>query len=280
MKRTYYSSRKHAMELTPLEFHDRVMSLFNFFRDKDYFKQKTGPTHNTFPDSLRHEAAIFLGFRPFPLQKWLLSDMTEENLFDVIEFLYDRVSKPGEMIEQTSSSGWNYSDYDRYDEAAGQMEYKEAANAILNDWHTGYELGPEGNVQSLGEGGLQHILGADILPFDEVNVDAKVSLAISKWKSRRRTIDDMKESVRLMADVFEFLKKSKDLGSALDADDASLIFNIANNFAIRHHNPKQKSNYDSFIWYSWMFHFYLATYHASIRVIYKKDPTIATKGMP
>jgi hypothetical protein len=280
MSRSYYSSRKRTKQLTSIELHDRVASLFALFREKDYFKQKTDLTHNNFPDSLKHEATIFLGFRPFPFEKWLIGDMTEDNLFDVIAFLYDRVSKPGEMIEMTSSSGWNYSDYDKYDEASGRAEFRSAANAILADWKSGYELGPEGNVQSLGEGGLQHILAADILPFDEANVDSKVRLAISKWKGRRRTIDDMKESVRLMADVFEFLKETNDLSSALDSSDASDLFNIANNFAIRHHNPKQKSNYDPFIWYSWIFHFYLATYHASIRIIYKKDPTVATRGMP
>ena len=29
-------------------------------------------------------------------------------------------------------------------------------------------------------------------------------------------------------------------------------------------------NYDNKVWYSWMFHFYLATYHAVIRLL-KKD---------
>jgi len=50
-----------------------------------------------------------------------------------------------------------------------------------------------------------------------------------------------------------------------------MIFDLANNFAIRHHNPTQKSNYDKTIWYSWMFHFYLATYHAVIRLLIKKE---------
>ena len=29
-------------------------------------------------------------------------------------------------------------------------------------------------------------------------------------------------------------------------------FDIANNFAIRHHDPKQKTNYDQTIWYAWI----------------------------
>jgi len=44
------------------------------------------------------------------------------------------------------------------------------------------------------------------------------------------------------------------------------LFNIANNFSIRHANEKQKNSYDKNIWYSWMFYFYIATIHALLRI--------------
>jgi hypothetical protein len=62
-----------------------------------------------------------------------------------------------------------------------------------------------------------------------------------------------------------------EIGTVLDGKDESAIFDLANNFAIRHHNPNQKANYDRAIWYSWIFHFYLATYHAAVRLLIKKD---------
>ena len=68
-------------------------------------------------------------------------------------------------------------------------------------------------------------------------------------------------------------KKTKSLEKILDRKDDSAIFEIANNFAIRHHNPQQKTNYDQSIWYAWMFHFYLATYHAAIRLLIKHERT-------
>jgi hypothetical protein len=259
-------------KLNTADFHSRVASLFALFRDKDYFKQRTGLSVNTFPSSLRDEANVFLNFNPFPFEKWTNDQITENNLFALIEFLHDRISKPGEWVEMSTSSGYTYSDYATYDEVAGKTEFREAANAILFDCEPSYELSSRGEIETLGSGGLQYILGAEIVPFDEINVDSKVALAIAKWKNRKRTLDDMKESVRLLADVFEFLKKAKQLGIALDTSDASDLFKIANNFSIRHHNQQQKSNYDPFIWYSWMFHFYLATYHAAIRLIQKKSP--------
>ena len=78
-----------------------------------------------------------------------------------------------------------------------------------------------------------------------------------------------KAAIRELADVFEWLKKSKELAKVLDKKDESAIFDLANNFAIRHHNPNQKANYDHAIWYSWIFHFYLATYQATIRLLMK-----------
>ena len=74
----------------------------------------------------------------------------------------------------------------------------------------------------------------------------------------------------ILADVFEYLKKAHGLQSVLDKQDDSDLFQIVNAFAIRHHNPTQKSKYDKGIWYSWMFHFYLATYHANVRLIIKR----------
>jgi len=132
-------------------------------------------------------------------------------------------------------------------------------------------LTKDGVVLALGADGLQHILDAEIITYDEANVDSKVRNAISKWRNRHLSLAEKKEAIRELADVFEWLKKTKGLGTVLDGKDESAIFDLANNFGIRHHNPKQKTNYDRAIWYSWIFHFYLATYHAAIRLLIKKE---------
>ena len=124
-----------------------------------------------------------------------------------------------------------------------------------------------------GTDGLQHLLDAEIIPYDEANVDSKVRGAIIKWRNRHLSLTEKKDAIRELADVFEWLKKTKGLGTVLDGKDESAIFDIANNFAIRHHNPNQKSNYDRTIWYAWIFHFYLATYHAAVRLLVKKEKT-------
>jgi len=59
------------------------------------------------------------------------------------------------------------------------------------------------------------------------------------------------------------------LKEVLTKKDESDLFNIANNFGVRHHNESQKTDYDKPIWYSWMFYYYLATIHASLRLVEK-----------
>jgi len=39
---------------------------------------------------------------------------------------------------------------------------------------------------------------------------------------------------------------------------------LANNFGIRHHNERQKTDYDA-LWLNWMFYFYLSTIHVLLR---------------
>ena len=57
----------------------------------------------------------------------------------------------------------------------------------------------------------------------------------------------------------------------LTSKDESDLFNLANNFGIRHHKPDQKTDYDKPIWYSWMFYYYLSTIHACMRLIEKSE---------
>jgi hypothetical protein len=271
MARRYYSARTKPGSLTLEELYRKLQNLYLVFCDKDFFKGKAGIYRYTLPDAIKYEAAIALNFELFPIAEWPQQTITEDHIFDAIEFLYDHVSKPGKLVWMSEDSGYNYQDYGDYDDQAGQEEFRNKANTFLADYKTGFELTQDGIVLALGTGGLQHILDAEIIPYDEANVDSKVRNAIAKWRNRHLSISDKKEAIRELADVFEWLKKTKGLGGVLDGKDESAIFDIANNFGIRHHNPGQKTNYDHAIWYSWIFHFYLATYHAAIRLLIKKE---------
>lgn len=271
MTRRYYTSRTKPKSLSLGDLYQKLQSLYLLFRDKDYFKKKAGISQENIPKSILYEAAIDLSFQPFPITEWLPETITEEHIFDTLEFLYDRASEPGELVGMTNETGWNYYDYENYDDEKGREKFREKANTFLAEYKTGFELTQEGIILAMGTGGLQYILDAEIVPYDEVNVDNKVRNAIIKWRNRHLSLSEKREAIRELADVFEWLSKTKNLGNVLDNKDESVLFNIANNFGIRHHNPNQKTNYDQTIWCSWIFHFYLATYHAAIRLLIKKE---------
>jgi hypothetical protein len=239
--RLYFSSRKGKEPISAQEAHWRLLNLFVLYRDRDYFKQKLGTSRNFTSDELEREAVVRLGFPVFPLKDWASKDVTEDHIFDVIEFLFDHVSKPGALVDQVSETNWHYQDYDSYDDTAGREEFRASANIILADLGEGFELGQDGQIRANGTGGLEHIIGAQIVPFDEANVDSKVRAAIERWRKRHATLDDKKEAVRLLADVFEWLKDTQQLQKALVRKDESDLFNIANNFSIRHHEQAQKT---------------------------------------
>ena len=270
MTRKYYSARHNPKPLSLGDLYYKLQCLYLYFRNKDYFKKYSGLTKANFPEELKNEAALELNFQPFYITKWDNTTITEDNIFDTIQFLYDRVSEPGELIDM-SENGWNYRDYGSYDDVAGKEKFREKANLFLADYRSGFELNSEGVILAKGTDGLQNILDAEIVPYDYENVDSKVNNAISKWRNRHVSIKERKEAIRELVDVFEWLKKTKGLSKVLNDKDESMIFNIANNFSFRHHNPDQVSNYDHTIWYSWIFHFYLATYHAIIRLLIKEE---------
>jgi hypothetical protein len=271
MTRRYYSSRAKNKSLSLEDLYVKLQNLYLYFRDREYFKWLANITNKTTPALIKYEAGIALDFRLFPITDWLEVDITEDHIFDAIEFLFDYVSAPCDYGLITDETGFSYSDFQNHDKIAGQLAFREKANMFLSDYKNGYELKEEGIILALGQEGLQYILDAKILPYDEVNVDSKVRQAITKWRNRDLNLSEKKEAIREMADVFEWLKKTNKLKGILERKDESDLFEIANKFDIRHHDPKQNKNYDRNIWYAWIFHFYLATYHAVIRMLLKKQ---------
>jgi hypothetical protein len=77
-------------------------------------------------------------------------------------------------------------------------------------------------------------------------------------------MEERRVAVRDLADVLEALRA--DARAHMSKKDEGDLFNIANNFHIRHNDDKQLRDYDV-IWLTWIFYFYLATIHALVRTI-------------
>lgn len=248
-------------------------NVFTHFEESGYFQEHLGyycVDAGDVPGSLGQNlaGALLLELRKkdlTPIHE-KISSYSEDDLFDVIEFLYEHCSKPIDgTYHSYSGCGWHYSTFAK---EPGQAEYRERINKLLALYESGYELSPDGEILTLAENGLDGLFDAPLPIVDPDNVEARVSAAQTKFRRYRSSLDERRDAIRDLADVLEYLKPK--LKGVIASQDESDLFNLANNFSIRHHNEKQKTDYDKPIWYSWMFYYYLATIHAATRLINKK----------
>lgn len=222
------------------------------------------------------DAIMFLNLKKenlFPIRA-NLTEYTEDDFFDVIEFLHDHCSKGiSGYHHEWNSCGYHYN---QFDDQEGHKYFRDLLNPILKDYKSGFEISEEGEILVLSDQGLSNLFDAEIPTKDQENISTKISAAILKFRRYKSTLDDRKEAIRELADVLEFLKP--EIKQVLNKKDESDIFNIANNFGIRHHNLEQKVDYDKSIWYSWIFYFYLATLHAILRISKKKNENQFSKN--
>jgi hypothetical protein len=188
----------------------------------------------------------------------------EDRIFDIIEFFHDHVSSgvedPGHF-HSYGGCGWHYQEFDP---APAQEFVRDRINVVLGNYGDGYVLSEAGQIEHRVPVGLTSLMSADPRTDDEV-IERRIQLAVAAWRSRERSDDSMREAVRNLFDVLERLRPQiKD--HMLQRDEGDL-FNIANNFAIRHFNDKQKTDWESPTWLSWMFYVNLSTIHLVTRLL-------------
>lgn len=270
--RRYYSVRagrnERAAQLDLPWLQELVFNLYATLDRKAYFEESFG---KDCPDGFRAGTAgedlgayAFIALRRygvFPLDA--ARKYTEDELFDLIEFLFDHVSLPEDGWFHGHAGCGNH--FEVFDREAGQNEYRRQVNTFLSDYKMGWELTESGEILSLGGPGLTTLLTAVVPAIDPKNVSQRVDASVTKFRRHGSSIEDRKAAVRDLADVLEFMRD--DVKKVLTRKDEADLFQLANQFGIRHHNADQKTDYDLDIWLSWMFYHYLATIHAATRLI-------------
>jgi len=246
--------------------------LYSHFEEEGYFQEAfgyhcvdAGPVSGSLGFDM--EGVLLLELRKPDLWPVLekLDSYTQDDLFDIIEFLHEHCSKP---IERTfhswSNCGWHCSSFEQ---APGRAEFRGKVDRLLRVYQDGYELSADGEVLTLPEEGLEALLEAPLPTVDPANVESRIESARRKFRRYRSSLDERRDAVRDLADVLEFLRPQ--VKQVLTSPDERDLFHLANTFGIRHHNDDQKTGFDRSVWYSWMFYYYLATIHAVTRLIAK-----------
>lgn len=242
--------------------------VYDQFRVDGYFDEAFGSycvDAGDIPGKIRDiELEILIAVRKkklWPISKYHQT-YSEDDLFDLIEFLNQHISKPIDgTMHSFAGCGMHW---ETFNQIEGRKEFRERVNAVLQHYENRFELSEAGEILRQAEAGFEPIFKADV-PSTDSNVVSRVNSAVLRFRRHGSNIDDRRQAVRDLADVLEYLRPHvKELLSTKDESD---LFNIANNFGIRHLNEKQKTSYDASIWLSWMFYFYLSTIHALLRKI-------------
>jgi len=84
------------------------------------------------------------------------SNYSEDDVFDVIEFLYDNVSKPVKgFYHQFNGCGWHY---ETFNKEQGQEEFRIVINDLLKDYSKGFELSNKGEILKFLDKGLDTLI--------------------------------------------------------------------------------------------------------------------------
>lgn len=181
----------------------------------------------------------------------------------MVEAMHDLTAKPVDgYYHSYSHCGWHYETFDR---EAGQAEYRAQMNAVLRRGETPYELNEDGELVLASPEEFAPLLGAPLPEAaDPRAVESKVRSAVERFRARGSSMEERRVAVRDLADVLEALRE--DAKAHMSKKDEGDLFNIANNFHIRHNDDRQLREYDV-IWLTWIFYFYLATIHALLRTV-------------
>jgi hypothetical protein len=202
-----------------------------------------------------------------------LSDADEVGMFTLVEFVHDHIAKPvkGGYFHSWDNCGWHYDCHTgTFDEAEARAEWRGKVNGILKFYEDGYQISLAGEIVRVEPDGTSRLVRAQLSPQVSLTDRAKVTAAVRTFHLGRSTREERKQAVRALADVLEFHRAA--VKEHLSKDEADL-FNIANNFSIRHHRADQRDDYDD-AWLTWLFYSYLSTVHFVLGRVHGPGPEV------
>lgn len=190
---------------------------------------------------------------------WLAADedLSESDLCDFIEVFHDLCARPTRGWYHTyCDCGFHPSAFHR---KSGQALYRWRVNQLLDTISFGLRLAEDGEdvgrmVRTSGPGLAEFVTDALISsPADDRD---DVAHAVALYRSRSATRQDRRSAVVTLAGTLE--RHRATIKRELLRKDEGALFDIANNFDLRHRTKVQSGDYDD-DFLEWIFHLYLAT---------------------
>lgn len=276
--RQYYHHRMGSTERAMWSLEEvakQVADAFRVFCDRGYFQRSFGYECYDAGDTPGCHGSIRMFFFRRTGIRWegphfeFVERADEVTLFTLIEFLYDHAAKPDEKrgrYHDWNGCGWHFDPHmEIFDITAGQQEWREKINTIVDLFGQGYELSQQGEIVRLTQDGLEDLVAASPPEAAGESNIAKINNAVRMFRRGLSSRDDQKQAIRQLVDVLEFCRPQ--VKKELLTEDERDLFNIANNYAIRHHRANEKDDYDG-PWLTWLFYLYLSSTHLFLSLVH------------
>lgn len=280
-----YSQRKNknVEKLGLLEMRKRFFQIYKFFQEKDYFQQKLGkwkrgyrPSFHLgeFGSDIEGYIEIEFGNNNFwPIEN-KYEDYSEDDLFDAIEFLHISIAKPVDSFLNSHNTVTGITYYDDFSSLEGRKEFRNKINKQLELYKTGFSLNETGFIQHSDpmelEGAIEEL---KILNVSEPEAHCEMVLEAQRlYNQRDNDLTVKQNAVRLIGDALEYIRPK--IREGLSKQDEADLFNILNNFGVRHNNQIQKNGYDKEIFVDWMYSYFMSAYVYSVKLLQSKGITV------
>ncbi|PPF74920.1 hypothetical protein [Pseudoclavibacter sp. Z016] len=180
-----------------------------------------------------------------------------EILFSTMEYFHDQARRPrSRSYHSYSDCGYHYADHNKQ---SGAAVYRWHVNTLLE--RHGVELKISNSAADVGNLVRRSNVGLDLLADElveasapgETSEDEVVAEAIRMYRDRSASVVQRRAAVTQLAGYLERHKQTfRDL--QFTSKDQSDLFQIYNNFSLRHNNATQKSEYgDEYLdWIFWV----------------------------
>jgi len=232
--------------------------------DRGYLEKTTGPI----PASAQHDRVgeliaertgldSGLGARLLGLPS---ADTAPDEFSTAVEVIHDLVARP--RTAATADDG-RTTRHDNFSVRAGQAVCRWRVNEAFDQHGVELQLSDSGEdrgrlVQSYSDPRRELV--------EQVRQEAPsgVDHAIALYRRRGASVDDKRSACIALARILESRRQL--LKSELLSKDEGALFQIANQFSIRHQNADQRSDYDE-AYLDWLFWWYLGTVELTNRLI-------------
>jgi hypothetical protein len=235
--------------------------------DSGYFEKRFGKdcvddARGDVPDVLIQRELGVEGLWPLEHCR-LVDDM--DLFFDVVELLHDHVSRPlTRSWHGYCECGWHHSIFEI---ESGRVLYRWRVNKILERSDLGLRLAEKATISAVSSPSPMTPAHSSftLRARDDGEPADQVRHALALFRQRGADRNQKRSAVAALALVLEERRHSV-LADALAKSDRGALFDIANNFHVRHQDAKQKRDYDDF-YLDWIFWLYLASIELTNRVI-------------